>query len=142
MFLLLVSLIAIGFGIYWYFIHIPNYTGYVSIGGENLKKYCKAEDLFALTKNPVDDIWIVDTREEEFFLLGHIPTAINLPFDEIENRYAEFPLGKQLIFYCDISLKSQSVINFLEEKGHTQMLNWGKYKFWTYPEVVEETISF
>ncbi|WP_461631377.1 rhodanese-like domain-containing protein [Labilibaculum euxinus] len=140
MFLLIVSIVAIVFGIYWYFIHTPDYTGYISVDGGELKKYSIAEELFALTQSPVDDIWIVDTREEEYFLLGHIPTALNYPFDEIENRYSEMPLGTKLIFYCDLTLKSQNVINFLEEKGHTQMLNWGKYKYWTYPEIVEEDI--
>lgn len=141
-FLLIVSILAIGFGIYWYFIHVPNYAGYISVNGEHLRKYSKPEELFALTQSPIDDIWIVDTREEEYFLMGHIPTARNYPYDEIENLHSEIPLGTKLILYCDLTLKTQNVINFLEEKGHSQMLNWGKYKRWTYPEKVEESISF
>ncbi len=142
MFLLIISILAIVFGIYWYFIHIPNYTGYISDEGEKLKKYSKPEALLALTQQPKEDIWIIDTREEEYFLLGHIPTAINYPYDEIENLYSKIPLGTKLILYCDLTLKSQNVIIFLEQKGHTQMLNWGKYKRWTYSEVVEESITF
>jgi rhodanese-related sulfurtransferase len=142
MFLLIISILAIVFGIYWYFIHIPNYTGYISDEGEKLKKYSKPEALLALTQQPKEDIWIIDTREEEYFLMGHIPTAMNYPYDEIENLYSKIPLGTKLILYCDLTLKSQNVIIFLEQKGHTKMLNWGKYKRWTYPEVVEESIIF
>jgi len=142
MLLLIVSIVAIVFGIYWYFIHVPDYTGYVSADGGGLKKYSKPEELLALTQQSIDDIWIVDTREQEYFLLGHIPSAMNYPYDEIEKLYSKIPLGTKLILYCDLTLKTQDVINFLETKGYTKMLNWGKYKRWTYPEIVEESISF
>ncbi|BAX81007.1 rhodanese-like domain-containing protein [Labilibaculum antarcticum] len=142
MLLLIVSIVAIVFGIYWYFIHVPDYTGYISVDGGELKKYSKPEELLALTQQSINDIWIVDTRENEYFLMGHVPTAMNYPHDEIENLYSKIPLGTKLILYCDLTLKSQNVIIFLEEKGHTQMLNWGKYKRWTYPEVVDESITF
>lgn len=142
MLLLIVSIVAIVFGIYWYFIHVPDYTGYVSADGGELKKYSSPKELFTLTQQPKDDIWIIDTREQEYFLMGHIPTAMNYPYEEIENLYSKIPMGTKLILYCDLTLKSQNVIIFLEEKGHTQMLNWGKYKRWTYSEVVEESISF
>ncbi len=142
MFLLIVSIVAIVFGIYWYFIHVPDYTGYVSVDGEELNKYSKPEELFTLIQQPKEDVWIIDTREVEYFLMGHMPTAMNYPHDEIENLYSRIPVNTKLILYCDLSLKSQNVIIFLEEKGYTKMLNWGKYKRWTYPEIVEEEVSF
>lgn len=138
--LLIVSIVAIGFGIYWYFIHVPNYEGYISVNGESLKKYLKPKELLALTQNTNNNIWILDVREEEYFLLGHIPTAKNFPYDKIEIWYSQIPSDKQLILYCDLSLKTQNVIDFLEQKDHTQLLNWGKYNKWKYPEVIEETI--
>ena len=140
--LLVFSIVAIGFGIYWYFIHVPNYHGYVTKDGKNLSKYLKPDALYALTQTPNDEIWILDVREEEYFQLGHIPTALNFPHDKIEDWYHRIPKDKQLILYCDLTLKTQNVIQFLEEKGHTKMLNWGKYNRWKYGEVVEESISF
>ncbi|WP_372751243.1 rhodanese-like domain-containing protein [Labilibaculum sp.] len=141
MFLLILSTFAIIFGIYWYFFHTPDYAGYVTTAGSALKKYSNVEDLMNLTQNPEEDIWILDVREEEYYVMDHIPTAKNFPYDEVEKWHSKIPLGTQLIIYCDLSLKSQTVIDFLEQKGHTQMLNWGKYKKWIYPEVVEEDIS-
>jgi rhodanese-related sulfurtransferase len=142
MILLILSIFAIAFGIYWYFFHIPDYAGYLTTRGSKLGKYGKIKELLLLTQEPKEDIWILDVREEELYVLGHIPTAKNFPYDEVEKWHSEIPLGIQLILYCDLSLKTQTVIDFLEQKGHTQMLNWGKYKRWTYPEVVEEDFSF
>lgn len=142
MFLLIFSVFAIAFGIYWYFFHTPDYAGYHSGEGSELRKYSKPEELFLLSQEPKEEIWILDVREEELYVMGHIPTAKNFPYDEVEKWHSEIPLGIQLILYCDLSLKTQRVIDFLEQKGHTQMLNWGKYKRWSYPEVVEEDFSF
>ncbi|RUT78605.1 rhodanese-like domain-containing protein [Ancylomarina longa] len=140
--LLLVSIPAIGFGIYWYFIHIPNYYGYKSSDGKKLSKYLPAKKLLELCNHPNPDIWIIDVREEEYYLLGHIPTAKTFPHHLVEDWYPEIPTNKQLIIYCDLSLKSQNVILFLQQKGYTQMINWGKYKRWKFEEEVVESAVY
>jgi len=139
--LVVFSVLALIFGVYWYFIHVPDYYGYITKRGEDLKKYLSPDELLLLSKQDHEDIWILDVREEENFLLGHIPGAKNLPHDKVDQWYSEIPKNKKLILYCDLSLKTQNVIVFLEEKGYDQMLNWGKYKRWKFDEVVEETIT-
>jgi rhodanese-related sulfurtransferase len=131
----------IGFGIYWYFFHVPNYYGYVSKEGESLLHYLDAKNLLTLVQNPKDDILILDVREEEYFLMGHIPTAINFTHTKVEEWYTKIPKDKYLILYCDLTIKTQEVINFLENKNYTKMLNWGKYSRWKFDEEVEENIS-
>ena len=139
--LLIVSFIAVGFGVYWYFIHVPNYHAYVSSEGESLKKFLDPDILLELTQENQDEIWILDVREEEYFLMGHIPNAKNFPHHEVEKWHLKIPKDKALILYCDLTIKTQNVIIFLEEKGYTKMLNWGKYKRWDHKETVEENIS-
>ncbi|MDQ2178347.1 rhodanese-like domain-containing protein [Marinifilum sp. D714] len=139
--LLIVSVVAVGFGVYWYFIHVPNYFAYVSSEGEDLKEFLNPDRLLELTQEQQDDIWILDVREEEYFLMGHIPNAKSFPHHDVENWYPKIPKDKALILYCDLTIKTQNVIIFLEEKGYTKMLNWGKYKRWNHKETVEETIS-
>lgn len=140
-FLIVFSAASLIFGVYWYFIHVPNYHGYISSEGERLKKYLDAEELLSLSRNEKDDIWILDVREEEYYLMGHIPGAKNFPHDKVATWYSMIPKDKPLVLYCDLSLKTQDVIVFLEDKGYSQMLNWGKYKRWKLDEVVEESIS-
>lgn len=138
--LFILSVGAIGFGIYWYFIHLPDYKGYATKNGQELRKYIKPQRLLEQVKNPSDDIWIIDVREEEYYALGHIPTAKNFPYNTIEDTCTSIPKNKSLILYCDLTLKTQQVIGFLEEKGYTSMLNWGKYSRWKYAEETEEIL--
>lgn len=140
--LIIVSILAVGFGIYWYFIHVPNYYGYASNGAKALEKYLNPDRLHKLTVHPKEDIMILDVREEEYFLLGHIPGAHNFPHDLVEKWYKDIPKDKYLILYCDLTLKTQNVIIFLEEKGYDKMLNWGKYNRWKFDEVVEEIVEY
>ena len=111
--LIVLSAASLVFGVYWYFIHIPNYHGYISSGGEHLIKFLEAEELLALSRMESDDIWILDVREEEYYLLGHMPGAKNFPHDKVEQWYSDIPKDKALILYCDLSLKTQNVIVFL-----------------------------
>ncbi len=46
------------------------------------------------------DIVIVDVRSEEEFAESHIPGAISIPWEEIEDRYPELPRDKEIITYC------------------------------------------
>ncbi|WP_421920250.1 rhodanese-like domain-containing protein [Marinifilum sp.] len=140
LFLLIISIIAVVFGIYWYFLHVPNYYGYTSSEGQELKKYLSPGVLLKLSQKEADDIWILDVREAEYYLMGHIPNAKNFPHHEIEKWHKIIPKDKSLILYCDLTIKTQNVIVFLEEKGYTKMLNWGKYKRWRFDEIVEESI--
>lgn len=140
LFLIVFSALSLVFGVYWYFIHVPNYQGYFSKGGEALKRYLNSEELLALANKKSDDVWIVDVREEEYYLMGHIPGAKNFPHNKVNEWYTEIPKGKAMVLYCDFSLQTQDVIVFLEDKGYTCMLNWGKYKAWKLDEVVEETV--
>lgn len=139
--LIIFSALSLIFGVYWYFIHVPNYHGYISSEGEKLKIYLDAEKLLTLARKNSEEIWILDVREEEYYLMGHIPGARSFPHDKVDQWYSKIPKDKALILYCDLSLKTQNVIVFLEEKGYKCMLNWGKYKRWNLDEVVEETIS-
>ena len=43
---------------------------------------------------------IVDTRAIEAYNSEHIKSAISMPAGEVENRIAELPKDKQIIFYC------------------------------------------
>ena len=52
---------------------------------------------------------LVDVREQEEYMLGHIPGAVNIPYEELKDRMQEIrgltQVGKSLrapvIFYCE-----------------------------------------
>lgn len=44
---------------------------------------------------------IVDVRTREEFAAGHIPMAINVPLEQIEEGAYSLPKSKYLIVYCE-----------------------------------------
>ena len=48
-----------------------------------------------------DDFVLVDVLDEQFYEHSHLPGAINLPLDEIENAKEEIPnKDTEVIVYC------------------------------------------
>jgi rhodanese-related sulfurtransferase len=43
---------------------------------------------------------LLDVRSPQEFDLGHLPGAINIPVEELEQRLAELPAGQELVAYC------------------------------------------
>lgn len=43
---------------------------------------------------------ILDVRSHEGFREGHVPGAINIPFEELPGRLKELPKTKEIISYC------------------------------------------
>ena len=46
------------------------------------------------------DFIILDVRSAEGFREGHIPGAVNIPFEELPQRMRELPKNKEIISYC------------------------------------------
>lgn len=47
-----------------------------------------------------DQVVIVDVRSRDGYREGHLPGAINIPFEELPNRAKELPKDKDIISYC------------------------------------------
>lgn len=43
---------------------------------------------------------ILDVRSAEGYRAGHVPGAINIPFEELPTRLKELPKNKEIISYC------------------------------------------
>ena len=43
---------------------------------------------------------ILDVRDAKSFRDGHVPGAVNIPFEELPSRMTELPKGKEIISYC------------------------------------------
>lgn len=47
-----------------------------------------------------DEVVLLDVRPEVEFQAGHLPGAISIPLDELEQRLDELPLDKLIVAYC------------------------------------------
>lgn len=61
---------------------------------------------------------IVDVRNREDFAVSHVPMAINLPLEDIQQGNISLPRGKVVILYCENGGKSAMAARILSEKGY------------------------
>ena len=61
---------------------------------------------------------IVDVRDREEFVKGHIPMAVNLPLEDIRQGNISLPWGKMLIVYCETGGRSTMASSILSGKGY------------------------
>ncbi len=45
-------------------------------------------------------VTVLDVRPEAEFGLGHLPTALNIPWPNLKKRLAELPKGREIVAYC------------------------------------------
>lgn len=45
-------------------------------------------------------VTVLDVRPAEEFEAGHIPGAVSIPIDELEERLGELPKGREVVAYC------------------------------------------
>jgi 3-mercaptopyruvate sulfurtransferase SseA len=56
------------------------------------------EELLAHFK--AGDVTIIDVRDADSFVAGHIPGALHIPLARVEGEVAYLPKGKPIVAYC------------------------------------------
>lgn len=54
------------------------------------------------------EYFLVDVRQPEEYIVGHIPGSKLIPLDELESNLAELPPEKDIFFYCHSGARSQA----------------------------------
>ena len=47
------------------------------------------------------NVLIIDLRDREEYIAGHIPTAVNIPYEDLEEQRSGLMQYNLLVFYCD-----------------------------------------
>ena len=109
----------------------------VSVDSKEVKNEKKAEykkitsdeaKNIMLTEKPI----VVDVRSLEEYNEGHIPNAISIPLETIENE-AEVKLKNKddlILFYCRSGRRSREAALRLIEKGYTNVIDFGGIQDW------------
>lgn len=48
-----------------------------------------------------ENVLIIDLRDRAEYSAGHIPTAVNIPYEELDKYKSNILRSNLLIFYCD-----------------------------------------
>ncbi|MFC1692856.1 ArsR/SmtB family transcription factor [Candidatus Latescibacterota bacterium] len=64
-------------------------------------------------------VTVLDVRPEEEYRYGHIPQAISIPLQEIENRLLELPRDQEIVAYCrgPYCMLAVKAVEILQAKG-------------------------
>ena len=99
---------------------------------EKLSFEISPRDLEKHIKNNIENINIIDVRTYDDYIDGHIPFAIHVPFDSLEEHLVMFEKDKVNIVYsyCPYCKKSAETAYLIAEKGYPVMTLCGGYKIW------------
>jgi rhodanese-related sulfurtransferase len=76
---------------------------------------------------------LLDVRTVEEYATAHIPTALNVPVDEVNTSLASLMEFKEtpIVVYCRSGKRAAKAISILEENGFTNVLHLeGDMKAW------------
>src|SRR3989338_2930387 len=67
---------------------------------EKLAAELGPHDLKHLIDSEPDELIVLDVRSKDGYRGGHIPGAVNIPLEELTERFKELPRTKQIVTYC------------------------------------------
>ena len=85
------------------------------------------------------DVIVLDVREDNEFNQGHLENAINIPFDELEDRFMKEVTSDKdqiIILYCRSGHRAMIGAETLASLGFTNLYTFGSIDDWEY-EIVK-----
>ncbi len=95
------------------------------------KEYADPVKLTALIEGKAEAYILVDVRTAEEFASGHIPSAVNIPVDEIAARPPTEQKDALLIVYCRSGVRSAKAAKILKDSGYTGVIDFGGINRWS-----------
>ena len=95
-----------------------------------LEHYTTPEGLAELIADGGESYLLVDVRTAAEFRAGHIPSAVNIPYDQIAAGLADRPTDRVLVLYCRTGRRSGIALNELRRLGYTQVVDFGGINRW------------
>lgn len=73
--------------------------------------------------NDTADHTLVDVRTRSEYAGGHLPQALNIPLNELQNRIDEVPRNKPVVVVCASGNRSQTGSDVLVAAGYGNVYN-------------------
>lgn len=71
-------------------------------------------------KHP-EHLFVLDVRSPEEFGEGHVPGAVNIPYDQMAARLADVPKDKDIVLYCRSGRRAGIAADVLAANGYTRL---------------------
>lgn len=66
-------------------------------------------------------LFVLDVRTAKEFAEGHVPGAVNVPYDQIASRLAQIPKDKDVVLYCRSGRRTGLAAGVLKANGYKEL---------------------
>jgi len=73
----------------------------------------------------MEKVNLIDVRTPIEFNAGSVPSAVNIPLNEVVDRLDELKQLQPMLVFCSAGIRSQKAIDFLIANGVKQVENGG-----------------
>jgi rhodanese-related sulfurtransferase len=79
------------------------------------------EALLERQQNGKESAYVLDVRSPEEYASGHVPGAVNIPYDQMASRIAEVPKDRDVVLYCRTGRRAGIAAEVLAGQGYTRL---------------------
>jgi hydroxyacylglutathione hydrolase len=72
-----------------------------------------------------DDVTLIDVRNEDEWMQGHIPCAVHIPLGRLEERMHEVDTSRPVVVHCETGSRSAVAASLLKARGVKDVSNLG-----------------
>jgi phage shock protein E len=66
-------------------------------------------------------VFVLDVRKPAEFAEGHVPGAVNIPYDQVASRLDEIPKDDEIVLYCHSGRRAGLAAETLAANGYTKL---------------------
>ena len=104
--------------------------GFSSGEAEDESGVLTSSELEEIIKGSLEDYILIDVRTVDEYAGGHIPTAINIPYDVIGDNLPTDNKDAKIIVYCRSGRRSGIAKETLDSLGYSNVINFGGVSDW------------
>jgi rhodanese-related sulfurtransferase len=77
--------------------------------------------LLEMQANKDASLFLLDVRTPDEYSAGHIPGAVNIPYDQVAARLGEIPKGDEVVLYCRSGRRAGLAAEVLAANGYKKL---------------------
>lgn len=81
------------------------------------------EALQAMLAGTDDRVFVLDVRTPQEFAAGHVPGAVNIPYDQVASHLGEIPKDEQIVLYCHSGRRAGLAAEELAASGYGKLVH-------------------
>ena len=66
-------------------------------------------------------VFVLDVRTPAEFAAGHIPGAVNIPYDKVASQLSQIPKGDEVVLYCHSGRRAGLAAEVLAADGYEKL---------------------